>query len=304
MSIYRQEAYMMSSTKMKTNRDVPKAFKERNITASSPSRIRHVPRFDPIKTSSSTTEMKSLEMTAKQSKFISDTMFEIRQKELEKRATKRIKVNHSVRIDNSKEMQDARTVTHVELIDEMELHPNIAQIVATSGGLITAWNDAFVDVVKPITSMHRIPLTIFDLVEPKSLHKLYGMLALALDEDSFFDEYSIDEEANDSLAGTSASTHLSIILPVKKFSQASTRYEVTIIFMDFAPTERSFLGWITPVTLSQVNVSVDSPYNCTVFSCGKEHNSESPPPMKQIERGTILCLKDTFLCQLLGRGTT
>lgn len=137
---------MMASNKIKTKRDASKAFMESNIAASSPSRIFHVPRFiDPIKPSSLAREMKTLEVTAKQSKFISDTMHDIRQKELEKRATKRIKANHSVHIDNSasltylgEEKQDVRTVTHVELFDELELHPNIAQIVATSGGLITA----------------------------------------------------------------------------------------------------------------------------------------------------------------------
>lgn len=76
--------------------------------------------------------------------------------------------------------------------------------------------------------MHRIPLTIFDLVEPKSLHKLYGMLALALDEDTFFGKDATAEEANESFADTSASSHLSIILPAKKFRHASTRYEVTV----------------------------------------------------------------------------
>ena len=145
MSIYRQETSTMSSNKTKTNRDQPKAFMESKIAASCNYRIKHLPRFDAIKSSRTTTQMKSLEMTAKQSTFISDTMLDIRQKELEKRATKRLKVNHSVDIDDStslryldEEKQDVRIVKHVELIDEMELHPNIAQIVATSGGLITA----------------------------------------------------------------------------------------------------------------------------------------------------------------------
>lgn len=144
MSIYRQETSTMSSNKVKTNRDEPKAFIKSNIAASSNYRIKDLPRFDSIK-SSRTTQMKRLEMTAKQSKFISDTMLDIRQKELENRAAKRIKINHSVDIDNSaslryldEEKQDVRILKHVELLDEMELHPNIAQIVATSGGLITA----------------------------------------------------------------------------------------------------------------------------------------------------------------------
>lgn len=283
---------------------------EGNATAHSPSRIKNVPRFDPVISSSSITAMKSLEMTTKQSKFISDTMLDIRQNELEKRATKRIKVNHSFHIGNSasltslsKEKQDAIALSHVELIDEMERHPNIAQIVATSGGLITAWNDTFVDVVKPAASMHRIPLTIFDLVDPRSLHKLYGMLALALSEDTFFAEHKTTEEAKDFSAVKLASSHLSIILPAKKFRHDSTSYEVTIIFMDFAPTERNFVGWITPTPLSKHPHSdnVDSNYSCAVFSSGKEYNSKSPPPRNQIERGTILCVKDSSLRELLCR---
>jgi hypothetical protein len=181
--------------------------------------------------------------------------------------------------------------------------------------------------------MHQIPLTIFDLVEPKSLHKLYGMLALALDEDSFFDEDTTAAKANVSSADTSASSRLSIILPAKKFRQANNRYEVTvsrvrchhahrfivavlhyslmqcftlvnvqIIFMDLAPTERNFVGWITPVPLSKYpqSDSTVSSYSCALFSSGKKHNSKSPPPTNQIARGTILCLKESFLCQLLG----
>jgi hypothetical protein len=181
--------------------------------------------------------------------------------------------------------------------------------------------------------MNQIPLTIFDLVEPRSLHKLYGMLALALDEDSFFNEDTTAAKANVSSADTSASSRLSIILPAKKFRQAGNRYEVTvsrmrcrhaprfivavlhyslmqcfmlvnvqIIFMNFAPTERNFLGWITPAPLSKYphSESADSIYNCAVLSSGKKHSSKSPPPTNQIARGTILCLKESFLCQLLG----
>lgn len=68
--------------------------------------------------------------------------------------------------------------------------------------------------------MSQIPLTIFDLVEPRSLHQLYGMLALALDE-----EVVVEQEAS---AKEGAPSHLSIILPTKKFRNTSIDYEMTV----------------------------------------------------------------------------
>lgn len=73
--------------------------------------------------------------------------------------------------------------------------------------------------------MSQIPLTIFDLVEPRSLHKLYGMLALALDEDVFIQQEASADSGEDDFNSRS---HMSIILPTKKFRHTSINYEMTV----------------------------------------------------------------------------
>ena len=73
--------------------------------------------------------------------------------------------------------------------------------------------------------MSQIPLTIFDLVEPRSLHKLYGMLALALDEEVIVKQ---EASANPASDDTEAASHMSIILPTKKFRHTSIKYEMTV----------------------------------------------------------------------------
>ena len=69
--------------------------------------------------------------------------------------------------------------------------------------------------------MAQIPLTIFDLVQPQSLHKLYGMLALALDEEVIVKQETSEDDNN-------ATSHMSIILPTKNFRLTGIQYEMTV----------------------------------------------------------------------------
>jgi hypothetical protein len=77
--------------------------------------------------------------------------------------------------------------------------------------------------------MSKIPLTIFDLVDPRSLHKLYGMLGLALDEKVILQQKSLDAK------GVHAPSHLSIILPTKEFRQTDIKYEMTVSNLYICP---------------------------------------------------------------------
>ena len=97
------------------------------------------------------------------------------------------------------------------------------RIVSTNSPfhIYTIGNDAFLEVVNPTASMAQIPLTIFDLVQPQSLHKLYGMLALALDEEVIVKQETSEDDNN-------ATSHMSIILPTKNFRLTCIQYEMTV----------------------------------------------------------------------------
>ena len=248
MSIYRQQASI--------GKKVEVFHQKSSAITSFSSPTAQSAAFNPKHLPSNSMAAKSLEVPGAQSKFISDTMRDLRKEELEVRATKRARTDQLSSADHSTlskghghEKQDSQVACGIEILDEMELHPDTAQLVATSGGLITACkfkfythslpgsfhsklistcfnltlgNDTFLNVVKPTNSMTQIPLTIFDLVEPTSLHKLYGMLALALDE-----EVIVEQDVNPEDA-TSSSSYMSIIIPVKKFRHTNTKYEMTV----------------------------------------------------------------------------
>lgn len=90
--------------------------------------------------------------------------------------------------------------------------------------------------MKPNASLHQIPLTIFELVESKSLHWLYGMLAVALDQYTVIEDDTSSEDAPKS--------YLSIILPAKQFRHSDTRYEITVspIYLCYRFNTRSLCG--------------------------------------------------------------
>lgn len=107
-------------------------------------RTKQTPSFNPRRPIIDDAAMKRLELTTKQSKFISDTMQGIRQKEMESRANKRVKTTHVFAVhgagdvfSNQDDKQNGALAIAVTFLDEMELHSHVAQIVATTGGLVT-----------------------------------------------------------------------------------------------------------------------------------------------------------------------
>jgi hypothetical protein len=95
--------------------------------------------FVPKRSPANDTTVKSLEVSEQQSKFINDTMRDIRQKESIDRGSKKIKIHSKYPVENtsfSGNEHESLVASGIEILDEMELHADIGQFVATSGGLI------------------------------------------------------------------------------------------------------------------------------------------------------------------------
>ena len=136
MSFYRHQVSM--------GKKVEVFHQKSSAVTSYPSSTTHAAGFNPKYLPSNNIDAKSLEVPAGQSKFISDTMRDIRE-ELEGRATKRLRTDRLSYADPSAlcnerehETKDSQEACEIGILDEMELHPDTAQLVATSGGLITA----------------------------------------------------------------------------------------------------------------------------------------------------------------------
>eukprot|EP00956_Cyclotella_meneghiniana_P042297 scaffold248409_cov63-Cyclotella_meneghiniana.AAC.2 len=299
MSLYRQQAVIPPPTNDGKPKRTDVIHLKSRVVASLRSPNAQAPAFDPKSLPSNDITVKKLDLSEEQSKFISNTMRDLRQAELDHRATKRMKTDHVFAADiASSSSSDCEETdlgcnfsTGIDIVDEMEHHSHIAQFVATSGGLVTVWNDAFLEVVKPTASMAQVPLTIFDLVQPQSLHKLYGMLALALDEEVIVQQETSEDDSN-------ATSHMSIILPTKNFRLTGIQYEMTIVFMEhIVPRERSFLGWITPAPICPSSTTIAG--LVTVSSDDEISPNYDLPPRNRLPRGTILRLENRVLCQLL-----
>jgi hypothetical protein len=79
----------------------------------------------------------ALKMTPLQSKFIVDTMGDIREKEMAKRNDDRRR-RYAVASSGSLERRDSGRENWTSMfVDRLGRDPNVAQIVATSGGLVT-----------------------------------------------------------------------------------------------------------------------------------------------------------------------
>jgi hypothetical protein len=139
MSLYRQQAILSSLPSSEKNAEA--SHHKSSALDSYPSSPSQIPTFDPKCAPNIEPSATSLELSKKQSEFISDTMRGLRREESKSRATKRIKTNHMLCSDKVVEEYEHDMHSHscsgFDIVDEMELHPGIAQIVATSGGLIT-----------------------------------------------------------------------------------------------------------------------------------------------------------------------
>ena len=115
-------------------------------------------------------------------------------------------------------------------------------------------NEAFAKLINNSSQQksRTLPLTIFEIIESKSLPSLYSILALALHnvrignvEDHILNDNSRSEKAVDEVvvdstdkkavggpdrttSETTSSSHLSITLPCKSFPNSSTRYNITV----------------------------------------------------------------------------
>ena len=103
-------------------------------------------------------------------------------------------------------------------------------------------NEAFAKLINNSSQQKSriLPLTIFEIIESKSLPSLYSILALALHNvrignvedhilnDNSRSEKAVDEGVVDGPDRTTSASHLSITLPCKSFPNSSTRYNITV----------------------------------------------------------------------------
>jgi len=221
-------------------------------------------------------------MTKLQDKFISDAMAELREKHVNDPAAKRQKLLAWGNQD------DASSVDcdggNQSLLDKLDASPDFAQVVASPGGLITFRNQSFCQLANQSTSLRKVPLTLFELIDPDYLPQFFGMLALALHNVTTFDSVHLitNNSARASADATAAAihtreenvatpmtSHLSITLPCNKLLQSSSAssYNITVVYMnDFSSIKKCFLGIISqgkdgcnvPSSLARCNSVVSS----------------------------------------------
>jgi len=176
-----------------------------------------------------------------------------------------------------------------DILEELDAHPHVIQVVATSGGLITHWNEPFSKITKPSASLKKIPLTIFELVDSKSLPSLYSMLALSLHNIGMVEVENFPLDGHDDEKLSRSCSHLSITLPCKSFRNSSKHYNITVVFMnDIAAMKRCFLGILTPRMQAASAKERDVALN--------EHAAATP---RHMPCGKILRVDDDLLCQTL-----
>lgn len=111
-------------------------------------------------------------------------------------------------------------------------------LLPNNSSLLIPGNNGFSKITKPSSSLRKIPLTIFDLVDHKSLPSLYSMLALALHniEVSDVENLSLKDKNHPGapVIGSrknrlrSSASHLSITVPCKSFWISTTSYNITV----------------------------------------------------------------------------
>lgn len=258
-----------------------------------------------------------MHLTQLQSKFINDTMKDIREKE--KMKTKKRKTSHHDDIlsaSSQLECNRARGSWTSIFLDRLSSNADVAQIVASSGGLVTYWNESFSGATaRSSKSLCNSPLTIFELIESESLQSLYGMLAMALHrvpivEDSMSqigndNEGQLEDEAVErpAYSRSSDSSHLSITLPCRLFHGSSCRYNITIVFMDDL-SSRCFIGILTPSSTSMAESDESSP-ELSHADQGEEETQviktadQSTMAKPILPFGRMLRVYDDVLCQLI-----
>ena len=105
-------------------------------------------------------------------------------------------------------------------------------------------NEAFSGITRSYESLRNFPITIFELIESKSLPSWYGMLASAIHNISIVEDsvppalFLPSSSSSSSSVSTNdqdierslGSSHLSITLPCKMFRDSSSRYNITVSY--------------------------------------------------------------------------
>lgn len=264
-----------------------------------------MPPFHPRTAQCNTSNMSPLKMTKLQDKCISDAMAEIRVKHV-KCAAKRQKLlewhsHDDAFMDCGSECQS--------LVDKLDAFPDFAQVVATPGGLITYRNESFCKLTKQLASLRKIPLTLFELIDPGYLPQFFGMLALALHNVTTFDSVHLisnKRDTRDENVVVSKTSHLSITLPCNKLLQSTSAssYNITVVYMnDFSSVKKCFLGIISqgkddrnvPSALARSNSVVSS----SSSSIGSAANNKSSGAKAALPCGKILQIDDDLLFALI-----
>eukprot|EP00985_Skeletonema_marinoi_P015032 scaffold7670_cov120-Skeletonema_marinoi.AAC.1 len=278
-----------------------------------------MPPFHPRTAQCNTANLPPLKMTKLQDKCISDAMAEMREKHVNERAAKRQKLLEWENQDDSS--IDCGSGSNQSLVDKLDASPDFAQVVASPGGLITYRNESFCKLTKQSTSLRKVPLTLFELIDPEYLPQFFGMLALALHNVTTFDSVHLITNSNNGGASagaasavTSKTSHLSITLPCNQLIQSSSAssYNITVVYMnDFCSIKKCFLGIISqgkdgcnvPSSLARSNsvVSSSSSNDDESNSVCKAASNMSNDSKTALPCGKILQIDDNLLFAMIKR---
>jgi hypothetical protein len=184
-------------------------------------------------------------------------------------------------------------------------------------------NESFCKLTKQSASLGKIPLTVFELIDPEYLPQFFGMLALALHNVTTFDSVHLignngraapaaaAADERDENVVSSKSSHLSITLPCKKSlrSSSASSYNITVVYIDdFCSVKKCFLGIISqrkdgcvsvPLSLARCNSVVSSSSN---EDASDDVDKGSNEKIKQtLPCGKILQIDDDLLFNMIKR---
>ncbi|KAL3806436.1 LOW QUALITY PROTEIN: hypothetical protein ACHAXA_002807 [Cyclostephanos tholiformis] len=279
-------------------------------------------------------KIEPLQMNSLQTKFIVKTMHELRYSNaLKRRKTETErgdnyyrdeKVNFSsFRAGNNASDDDSiaslsrSDSSMLDIFDELEAHPNTLPALS----------------IMLAMSLHDVPIVEVEVFPPidnkNASFSFKGGEVVKLDDDL------------ENKPGSSSSSHLSITLPCKSYHDSSTRYNITIMLVDAAPTKRCFLGILTPCETSSKQegscngdvdyenrgnfdtpTSTNPPSNSLtqnfhdisrqqegnvkqrIKSLTKEYDAAgSATPLPPIPSSKLLRIDDKFLCRILFHST-
>lgn len=150
---------------------------------------------------------------------------------------------HSMIRTNTMKRQCGEDATSEETsaFDLMFSYSRISQILATPGGRLCAWNNAFVMMIglSPLKSL--AAMTIFDLVSASELPKLHQIFVVAL-----YEEFSEKSDRDEDL-------YISLSVPCIHFGPCTQQMFITVSLMyDPDPCKRCFHCIISPKSIGEI----------------------------------------------------